>query len=352
MPHHCEATSSGGSAAKHHLATGETSLQLPGQATASPWWLLGESVRGASHIRQGLPNQDSLLSYPHGGAEGSGIFELGNRVALAVADGHGSAKCFRSQIGSDCAVKVAISVAKEFLSAQEEIGDLTLVKRAAEQRLARELASKWTRVINGYHQSHPFTPEELEAVERSSADGRRRIEGDPRLAYGTTLLLAMVTQVFSIYLQLGDGDILVVSRLGEVTRPITGDERLFANETTSLSAKDAWRDFRFSFQVFSGEPPALIVLATDGYANSFATEAGFLQVGRDILGLIRATSVKQIKEQMVGWLNDATANGSGDDITLGLCYRERTIGEQAEAIKEQPQEESDAVTEEPPTTGC
>ncbi len=331
---------------------GETSSQLPEQAIDRPWWLIGSSVRGATHIRQGLPNQDNILSHPHGGEEGAGVFELGNRVALAVADGHGSASCFRSQIGSDCAVKVAIAVAKEFLVAQQEIDDLSLVKRVTEERLAREIALKWTRVIDEHHQRFPFTPEELTAVERASGAGaRRRVENQPRLAYGTTLLAAMVTQTFAVYLQLGDGDILMVSEAGEVDRPMARDARLFANETTSLSGKDAWRDFRYTFQVFAGERPALILLATDGYANSFASDAGFLQVGRDILALLRSTSIKQIKDDLTTWLNEATAYGSGDDITLGLCYGGDALSAGSTDAEEQPQEETNAAAKETTTAG-
>jgi hypothetical protein len=42
------------------------------------------------------------------------------------------------------------------------------------------------------------------------------------------------------------------------------------------------------FQVLVETPPALILLATDGYANSFPDEAGFLKVGSDLLGMIRS----------------------------------------------------------------
>lgn len=326
---------------------GETRVEAVAGVASRPWWLIGESVRGASHLRHGLPNQDSILSYPYGSVDHVGTFELASRAALAVADGHGSAKCFRSHIGSDLAVHVAITVAKEFLKAQEEIGDLPLVKRMAEERLPRELALKWNRLVDEHYENHAFSPEELDVVAR--VDDRRRIEHNPRLAYGSTLLLVMVTQTFAIYLQLGDGDLLTVSEDGEVMRPMAGDERLIANETTSLSAKDAWRDFRYAFQVFHGQPPALILLATDGYANSFASDSGFLQVGGDMLRLIRASGVKQVKGDLPAWLNEASAVGSGDDITLGLFYRDREIGTETDAVAAKAQEEIDAATQEQAT---
>ena len=141
------------------------------------------------------------------------------------------------------------------------------------------------------------------------------------LAYGATIVSIVLTESYAIYLQLGDGDILIVGENGEVTRPYTSDERLIANETTSLCSKDAWRDFRSAFQVFSGNPPALILISTDGYANSFQNEAAFEVVGTDILEMIRAQGLEKIELELETWLKEASELGSGDDITLALAYR-------------------------------
>ena len=96
-----------------------------------------------------------------------------------------------------------------------------------------------------------------------------------------------MAEEFILYLQLGDGDILVVAENGEVSRPLERDARLLADQTTSLCSPDAWRDFRVRFQALVDPPPALILLATDGYSNSFVSEAAFLQVGPDVLEMIR-----------------------------------------------------------------
>jgi len=141
------------------------------------------------------------------------------------------------------------------------------------------------------------------------------------VAYGATLLVAAVTEQFAVYLQLGDGEIITVSESGEVTRPLTKDDRLFGNETTSLCAPDAWRDFRVSFQPFVQMPPALILLSTDGYPNSFRDESGFFKVGSDILNMIRENGLSFIKENLAGWLSDTTRAGSGDDVTLGILCK-------------------------------
>ncbi|MFM7713741.1 MAG: protein phosphatase 2C domain-containing protein, partial [Microcystis sp.] len=56
------------------------------------WRCIGESVKGASHVRSGLPNQDAIRWFPESG--------IGLPLILAVSDGHGSAKSFRSDRGS------------------------------------------------------------------------------------------------------------------------------------------------------------------------------------------------------------------------------------------------------------
>jgi hypothetical protein len=73
-----------------------------------------------------------------------------------------------------------------------------------------------------------------------------------------------------------------------------------------------------SFQPITNEQPALILLATDGYPNSFRDEAGFLKVGTDILKTIRAEGLGQVKDNLERWLSDSTHAGSGDDVTLGI----------------------------------
>jgi hypothetical protein len=257
------------------------------------WQVAGESVRGAAHERNGLPNQDAIYWLPVAGH--------GSSLVLAVADGHGSARYSRSHIGASLAVESSVQLVQEFLDSQTGAGNLSLTKDATEEWLPRTLVRKWIEVVDEHLNSDP-----LDAPEQNL------------IAYGSTLLVTAVTEQFAIYLQLGDGEILTVSESGEVTRPLTKDDRLFGNETTSLCAPDAWRDFRVSFQLFTQSAPALILLSTDGYPNSFRDETGFFKVGSDILNLVRENGLSFIKENLGVWLTDSTRAGSGDDVTLGI----------------------------------
>src|SRR5436305_1513624 len=81
------------------------------------------------------------------------------------------------------------------------------------------------------------------------------------------------------------------------------DVRLFGNETTSLCLPDAWNDMHVDVQPESA--PALILLASDGYANSFSDDAAFRRVGSDLLEMIRADGLDAVSQALPGWLADA-----------------------------------------------
>ncbi|HEX2568543.1 MAG TPA: PP2C family serine/threonine-protein phosphatase [Polyangia bacterium] len=277
------------------------------------WRVLGRSVRGAAHVRSGAPNQDAIDWLTTG---------EGPPLVVAIADGHGSAKSFRSERGARLAVDAVLAECAALTHAPPAEALPSAIKRMAEEHLPRLLVRRWTTAVDEALAAEPFTPAELEALERKEgASARAQIEKDPRLAYGATVLATVVAPHFLFHLQLGDGDILCVSERGEVTRPIGRDPRHLGNQTTSLCSPAAEREVRIAFQTRSSPTPALILLATDGYANSFRDDAAFLQVGPDLLALLREEGVDSVEQALEGWLTDASASGSGDDITLGLLCR-------------------------------
>ncbi len=275
--------------------------------------IIGKSVTGASHKRSKLPNQDYIDCFE--GDDGT------PELVLAVSDGHGSHKCFRSAKGAQFAVESALDLVKE----NKVYFTSNVVKsRSAvvEEKIPKLLTARWLQRVGKDREEQPFTAEELNGVEqKGGAKDRGHVTNHPELAYGATLLTVIIGKDVILYLQIGDGDILTVDDNGEVSRPIPPDERIFGNETTSLSLKDAWRDFRSCVQTFDKTVPRLILLATDGYSNSFSTDEGFLKIGRDYLNLIKSMGYEGVKNNIEDWLQRSTQSGSGDDITLGIVYR-------------------------------
>lgn len=256
---------------------------------AQRWCAISASVRGAAHVRGVLPNQDAVLAESIAGG-----------AILAVSDGHGSDKCFRSHIGSRLAVELAVSVLREFA--------LEHADESAAARLPGEIVRRWRAAVNEECAANPL-----------SDDYRH----EPMVAYGATLVCVLLATDYLLCLQLGDGEILTASRDSpEVMQPIAADAALIANETTSLCQPDAEQKFRIRFQPLD-EPPALILLATDGYPNSFAAPEGFRQVATDLLAMLDQEGVEPIAAALPGWLEEASQQGSGDDVSVAILYAPR-----------------------------
>jgi len=268
-------------------------------------------------VRQNLPNQDAIEHWPPDGGSPS--------IILAVADGHGSAKSFRSNLGARFAVETAIAICREFLERMKG-AEPSAVKTDAELRIPRRIFQEWKRRVEDHHRQNPFTDAELDHLaEQAGPAVRERATRPEQLAtaYGSTLLAVVLADEFLISFQLGDGDVLAVSdATGVAERVIPKDESLIANETTSLcQGEDGLRYVRYRFQLLRDSAPAMLLLSTDGYVNSFASPDAFLKVGADYLDMLCKDGSKEIAKNLPHWLEDTSSNGSGDDITVGIVYR-------------------------------
>lgn len=279
------------------------------------WDVLTSSVRGASHIRGNKPCQDAV-NYIHEDVDGT------ETIVLAISDGHGSPKSFRSDIGSRLAVNLATSVIADFLSANRKLSHAR-IRDSAHRLLTTELVRVWMSAVETHLKCNPFTEQELASLEHEAGASAREsiLVGNGLIVYGATLLIVTITPDYTFYLQLGDGDIVLVNSEGATERAIEADPLLIANETTSLCQKDAAKNFRFRFQNTQNGAPKLIFASTDGYANSFSSESDFLKVGADLLVMAKEAGVEEIEKGLDEWLSQASNEGSGDDVTLGIVIQ-------------------------------
>lgn len=283
----------------------------------SSWFITGTSVRGAIHSRLKLPNQDAISWWPESGSEFP--------IIMSVSDGHGSQKSIRSDTGSRLAVENTLKVLKEFAQNNRDECDMLKIREQAGEEIPARIEKLWKQSVKKHIQNLPFTVHELEAL-RGAGEAISSEDADEIgfLAYGATLLGVLLTETYTLYLQLGDGDILNVMDNGDVVRPVPGDTRLLGNETTSLCSESSANEFRIAVQETSAD---LILLSTDGYSNSFCDEDEFFKVGPDFLEMIRSEGVDTIKENLSEWLLETTRMGSGDDITLGIIGKQPVSNE-------------------------
>ena len=282
----------------------------------SEWRVIEASVKGYSHERLNKPNQDRILFFQDP--------DKGLPIVLAISDGHGGSGYYRSERGAQFAVESAIEMCKQFLETNKNllIGENFSQKRLKET-LCRSIVDEWNKRVARDIQENP-TPNEDSSDKTDIVKSKRPVEQNISTPYGATLLTAIVTNSELIFLQLGDGDILIISDNGDSIRPLPRDPRLIGNETTSLCTREAWDDFVTGAISLKSVSPALIMASTDGYANSYPDEESFQKVGQDILNLICKdeagvnAGLDSVESSFKEWLNETSEKGSGDDITVGI----------------------------------
>lgn len=297
------------------------------------WQVIGESCRGASHVKGNLPNQDALSFWlPESG--------FGPPAILAIADGHGSPQHFRSASGAKLAVQAATSLLLAFAKMHGSQSDANSL-RAEVAELPQRVVENWTASVSAHLAANPFREEEFSRLQDpQDADARAEVTNNPLVAYGATLLCVLVTEYYAVFLQIGDGDILWVDDTGKTVRPVPADARLIANQTTSLCQSEAWKDFRWHVEAPLHHPPALILVSTDGYANSFRSDEDFLLIGSDFLKIARTGGLQKVSAQLPGILHEASEKGSGDDVTFGIMCRLDAIAAGAEGLAAGSEEEA------------
>lgn len=270
------------------------------ETAATSWRAVSASRRGSSHAAD-MPNQDAVRCEQLARDDDADLW------VAAVADGHGGARYVRSDVGARTAVNVAVDSVRQALEAAPGT-DLTALLR--EQ--VPYIVDAWREAVRAHAGVHPFT--EAEHARAGSDPGG----GNGLTAYGATLLVALVGDHGVAVAQVGDGDALVRSH-GFATRPVPGDDRLVAGETTSLCLATAADDFRFAFLPASAEPD-LVLLATDGYGNSFAQADWWQGLLGDVASFVERLGIRQLEEQLPDWLEESARVG-GDDVSAVVVVR-------------------------------
>jgi serine/threonine protein phosphatase PrpC len=337
--------------------------------SAARWDVLKASVKGDSHVRNGMPNQDSAYAAPLEGSKDS-------CVILCVADGHGDVKCLRSDVGARLAVETAVellfTLSEEAARLNQSRGEgqrqeaMTAISRAVKEDLPKKIIRLWQKKVDQHCKNESLLPYELLTLidhypEFLSAEfpreaGKKMILGCASLlgslkytVYGATLLAVLITPRFMVALQLGDGDIVAVDDSGMSARLIAKDKSLIANVTASLSSHDALSAFRYGFRVFQSGLPAIVFMSTDGLSNAFQDDQAFLKVGGDLLTMLTdpAQGLPALREAIPRLLTQATSF-SDDDVSIALAVRTHPLIARFEgeptAISHRPGEPDDSAS--------
>ena len=266
------------------------------------------TVMGASHKKARKPCQDASVSV-----------NKSDYILTAVCDGHGGDDYFRSERGSEFAVKsVKYCLADRdilpmlaFYADDEVKVDEMLVQ------LEKSIIAKWNDLVAEDYAEDPFTMEELENVNpriRMSYALGEKIE----YAYGTTMILNVVTDDFWFGIHIGDGKCVAVDHQGNFDHPIPDDARCMLNLTTSICDRTAIYNMRHHF---SKKMPKALFISSDGVDNCFVSDEKLHDFYTMIMNSFADMSESFAILELLDYLPKLSQKGSGDDISLGIILR-------------------------------
>jgi hypothetical protein len=248
------------------------------------WRIMGASVAGTSHEKNGIPCQDSHAYQFLAGSSG---------VAIAVSDGAGTAE--RSAEGSGLAVREAVAV----------------LAAAAWKRPQTE--AEWTTLLNdAFRQA------------RSAVLSRAELfQLEPAL-FNATLTCVVLFDGWLVVGQVGDG--LVVAQTEEdelwvAARPVRGE---YANETMFLTGETALDNIQMTFQQ---RPVQALAVLSDGLirlAMDMPTGQAHRPFFQPLFAFAAASREKVTAEgELTAFLSSERVNTrTDDDKTLVLLARE------------------------------
>lgn len=277
------------------------------------------SVIGASHIKKNIVCQDS-----------SG-YEVHEKYAVAVvADGHGSKKHFRSNIGSALAVESAIETVRNFFADYERIlCELPENHELILKNIEKQVIARWHRKITEHFSENPvtddekkpFTEEEFSKIPVASY-------------YGTTLVTAVISEDFSLGFQIGDGTLVAVFGDGETVMIMDYEESNPANITASVCNKNAQLLFNHFYK--NKKKILAMFVSTDGLYTSFGSDCDFLDYHTIIAGQLY--DIQAFESSVVKNITRRTHFGTEDDISLSCVYNKELASENIEIIRQKIEE--------------
>lgn len=273
------------------------------------------SVMGASHEKRGIVCQDSSA------------YKVGNGFAVAVvADGHGSKKHFRSNIGSKCATEAAVETVERFFE-DPDLFDESIKKnyKRVIRMIEKQVLMLWNEKVLKHLEENPVTIDEKHMFEHKDF-----IEIPPESYYGTTLVCAVAARDYTFGFQIGDGSLVAVFADGETSQIIDYEESNPANITASMC--NAMASTMFDEFFVENKKLLSFFVSTDGLYTSFGSDRDFLDYHTIIAGQL--PNIEAFMPSLKNNLVKRSHYGTEDDISLSCIYDAELAVEDNGVIKE------------------
>ncbi|MBD5132446.1 MAG: hypothetical protein HDT28_07675 [Clostridiales bacterium] len=292
--------------------------------------VLNHTCQGESHKVLDKPCQDYSLS------ESKGAFAM-----AIVSDGHGGARYFRSDKGSEIAVNVAKKAIDGFVKdpstsnifQSEGVVQYGVAPNACNDDVYRSLSwlvsyiiRQWNCNIRKHAESNDITEWEKSHVdEKYLSDFRCGLQSDNGVLekiYGCTLMAYVMTENYWFSFQIGDGK-MVFFKVGEhgmeAKQLIPWDEQCFLNRTTSICDSDAASEFRFAY-CGNGTFPEAVFLGSDGIDDTYGDGDRLTDFYIRLYKEIATSSPKQVLKTLESDLPRISKMGSQDDMSIACVF--------------------------------
>lgn len=257
------------------------------------------SKRGYSHAKKDKPCQDASI-YVNGR----------NYAAVIVCDGHGGDKHFRSDLGSKIAVGACVESIDDFVKCIEKRKEKTRL-HALLEGYGNYLIFAWRETIKKHYRNNPFLGTEINDF---SMETIKELENNPYIAYGSTLILAIVCKENLFIIKLGDGEVRVCTEQG-ITSPVPNSEEFAFGKTASLCNSTA--SAHIQSRIIPISTVKSCVISTDGVINSFETEEHFNNFCKTLSDECKE-NIEEFEKDLGDFLPKLTEQGSGDDVSVAI----------------------------------
>ena len=290
---------------------------------------------GDSHILTGKPCQDCARSITN---------ELYSMAI--VSDGHGGERYFRSNIGSEYAVRITRDAVDEFVKEMNNQDSCIFANKAfttsesdgrktndALRWLFSSIICRWNIAITEHALNNGLSKWELENLDEKYLtefeNKRKEPDASFEKTYGCTLMAYVQTSSYWFAFQIGDGKCVSLTKALdklECTKPIPWDERCFLNKTTSLCDSQAIDGFRYCYQG-DGNFPLAVFLGSDGMDDTYGDEEGLYNFYIELYKLILQKGAKEAKRELKKSLPFISKHGSKDDMSIACVYDDSNSAE-------------------------
>lgn len=288
--------------------------------------------QGESHKASDKPCQDYALF------ESRGSFSM-----AVVSDGHGGARYFRSNIGSQMAVNCTKKAIERFIkesntsdlfanSPLEQFGVNLTDKELKNERyqylkwLTSSIIAQWHREIRKHAISTPVSEWEKDNVApeyiQKFNEKVMSEDGTFEKMYGCTLIAYVQTEKYWFAFQIGDGKAIFFETVGgsiEATQPIPWDDRCFLNKTTSICDSEAAQEFRYCC-CGNGKFPEAVFLGSDGIDDTYGDGDKLTDFYIRLYKEVASTSENKAEKVLEEDLPVISRLGSKDDMSVACVY--------------------------------